>query len=963
MRRIIGSCCALVLLVLFQPTVALADEVPVTVAIDSVTNLTAGDVFGGLPDFYTRVNIGNGGWFESNRIDNTAAITPGWTFTRDVPRSAAAPSTPIRIEIWDYNGSVIVHDLIDVDPAPFAAVCPGADPLFGCAILTIGRPPIDNRGIDISLNLFTAAVTPVTAGGDASSTTACPLLGSEGEAASLCFTITIGSPKLRVTKTADTNDGDCSLLDCSLREAVRAAEDGATIIVPAGTYDLTLGPNDLGNFAPGVPDPGHLSITKANLKIEGPTSGGTAIVKQTRANTRVFDVFGGASVEMSNLTIMGGQAANNSTALPGHVHGGGIHNHGSVTLRNVTLTGNTAPSTVDRPSGGGGGAIYDAGGATSHLFNVTIAGNEAVVRSGGIAGPGTFTVQNTVVANNPGPDGNCDAPPVDANGNLQYPSATCGATIATATSSPIGALPLLGVFELPPGSEAIDNGIGASLPECHETDQLGGPRPLDGDGDGVVRCDSGAMEFDPEGVGVIHQPLDSSTGRRGPVTLIFDNITAAGTTSLATSVGGPAPPAGYRQGSPVAYYDLHTAANFTGSVNVCVNYAGRTFADETSLRLFHHVAGAWLDETLSLDTTTDVVCGRTSSLSVFAIFAPNRPPTAWITEPVGGYIVEEGGGIFLQGHGSDPDGDPLTYRWSPATGLDDANAATPFLSTRDEGNRTYTLVVSDPESSSAPATVSVHVINAAPVVSITAPANGVLFRVGGSVTLTAAFADAGVDDVHTCTVDWDDGTGQQPGVVSESGGAGTCTLSHSFAQAGVYTAAAAISDGDGGAGRAAILVVVYDPTAGFVTGGGWFDSPPGAYTTGPALAGRVVVGFHSKYPGDAVAPTGTTELHLDLPALDFHSTSYEWLVVSGAKAQFKGVGRIGSREYGFLLTAYDGQVPGARSVDRVRIKIWDPTNVARILYDNVLDPGATDDIDTAKPQALGGGSIVIHDLK
>ena len=963
MRRIIGSCCALVLLVLFQPTVALADEVPVTVAIDSVTNLTAGDVFGGLPDFYTRVNIGNGGWFESNRIDNTAAITPGWTFTRDVPRSAAAPSTPIRIEIWDYNGSVIVHDLIDVDPAPFAAVCPGADPLFGCAILTIGRPPIDNRGIDISLNLFTAAVTPVTAGGDASSTTACPLLGSEGEAASLCFTITIGSPKLRVTKTADTNDGDCSLLDCSLREAVRAAEDGATIIVPAGTYDLTLGPNDLGNFAPGVPDPGHLSITKANLKIEGPTSGGTAIVKQTRANTRVFDVFGGASVEMSNLTIMGGQAANNSTALPrprargrdpqsrvGHApqrhpyrQYGAQYGRSTVGWRRGRdlrrRRGDFAPLQRHNCRERGCGAL-GRDRRPRHLHRAEHRRREQP---------------------RPGWQLRCTA------GRRQRESPVSERDLWS-DDRHSDQLPDRGVaaprrLRAAPGSEAIDNGIGASLPECHETDQLGGPRPLDGDGDGVVRCDSGAMEFDPEGVGVIHQPLDSSTGRRGPVTLIFDNITAAGTTSLATSVGGPAPPAGYRQGSPVAYYDLHTAANFTGSVNVCVNYAGRTFADETSLRLFHHVAGAWLDETLSLDTTTDVVCGRTSSLSVFAIFAPNRPPTAWITEPVGGYIVEEGGGIFLQGHGSDPDGDPLTYRWSPATGLDDANAATPFLSTRDEGNRTYTLVVSDPESSSAPATVSVHVINAAPVVSITAPANGVLFRVGGSVTLTAAFADAGVDDVHTCTVDWDDGTGQQPGVVSESGGAGTCTLSHSFAQAGVYTAAAAISDGDGGAGRAAILVVVYDPTAGFVTGGGWFDSPPGAYTTGPALAGRVVVGFHSKYPGDAVAPTGTTELHLDLPALDFHSTSYEWLVVSGAKAQFKGVGRIGSREYGFLLTAYDGQVPGARSVDRVRIKIWDPTNVARILYDNVLDPGATDDIDTAKPQALGGGSIVIHDLK
>ena len=46
-----------------------------------------------------------------------------------------------------------------------------------------------------------------------------------------------------VTKTADTNDGECSADDCSLREAVVAANAAAgpdTITVPPGTYTLTL---------------------------------------------------------------------------------------------------------------------------------------------------------------------------------------------------------------------------------------------------------------------------------------------------------------------------------------------------------------------------------------------------------------------------------------------------------------------------------------------------------------------------------------------------------------------------------------------------------------------------------------------------------------------------------------------------------------------------------------------------
>lgn len=41
-------------------------------------------------------------------------------------------------------------------------------------------------------------------------------------------------------------------------------------------------------------------------------------------------------------------------------------------------------------------------------------------------------------------------------------------------------------------------------------------------------------------------------------------------------------------------------------------------------------------------------------------------------------------------------------------------------------------------------------------------------------------------------------------------------------------------------------VVVFDPTAGFVTGGGWLESPPGAYTADPALTCKATLGFVSK---------------------------------------------------------------------------------------------------------------------
>jgi hypothetical protein len=83
--------------------------------------------------------------------------------------------------------------------------------------------------------------------------------------------------------------------------------------------------------------------------------------------------------------------------------------------------------------------------------------------------------------------------------------------------------------------------------------------------------------------------------------------------------------------------------------------------------------------------------------------------------------------------------------------------------------------------------------------------------------------------------------------------------------------------------------------------------------------------------------------------------------VSGHKAQYKGTGRVnGAAGYGFMLTAYDGQLTAGGGPDRFRIKIWKVSDGA-VVYDTKM--GAPDDIDQANPLVLGGGSIVIHKAK
>jgi hypothetical protein len=147
-------------------------------------------------------------------------------------------------------------------------------------------------------------------------------------------------------------------------------------------------------------------------------------------------------------------------------------------------------------------------------------------------------------------------------------------------------------------------------------------------------------------------------------------------------------------------------------------------------------------------------------------------------------------------------------------------------------------------------------------------------------------------------------------------------------------------------------------SAGFVTGGGTIQSPAGAYPADPLLTGRAVFGFVSKYPKGAAIPTGQTQFTFHAAAFTFDSTAYQWLVVAGARAQYKGSGTVnGTAGYGFLLTVVDGQVTGGGGVDKFRLKVWEVATSV-VVYDNVL--GVPDDVDVANPQAISGGSIVIQ---
>jgi hypothetical protein len=101
----------------------------------------------------------------------------------------------------------------------------------------------------------------------------------------------------------------------------------------------------------------------------------------------------------------------------------------------------------------------------------------------------------------------------------------------------------------------------------------------------------------------------------------------------------------------------------------------------------------------------------------------------------------------------------------------------------------------------------------------------------------------------------------------------------------------------------------------------------------------------------ANVPSGNTEFQFKVADLNFHSTTYQWLVVNqgGTNAQFKGDGTINGaaapngQNYKFMIWA------GDHSPETFRIKIWyEDGSGEHAVYDNGVE------------QTIAGGSIVVH---
>ena len=212
-----------------------------------------------------------------------------------------------------------------------------------------------------------------------------------------------------VTKTADTNDGSCTVADCSLREASVAANAVVgpnTVSVPAGTYNLTLGILVFGSAT--------------NLDTTVMATGGTAIINQNSAGTvEAIDAgpaFGTpVSLSLQNVQVSGGDFGGvvagadngvtrstliiNLSTISGNFNshgtfgqGAGVFNGpGNLTITNSTISNNTASCAA---CGQGAGVYFQQPNVsqlgTLFVDNTVFSGNIAAIGDNFPAGAGIF---------------------------------------------------------------------------------------------------------------------------------------------------------------------------------------------------------------------------------------------------------------------------------------------------------------------------------------------------------------------------------------------------------------------------------------------------------------------------------------------------------------------------------------------------------------------------------------------
>jgi CSLREA domain-containing protein len=222
-------------------------------------------------------------------------------------------------------------------------------------------------------------------------------------------------PTLTVNSTADTNDGVCDATNCTLREAINAANNQAG--VDTINFSVT-GTINLLTPLPSINDP---------VTFDGPGMDQLTIQRSTSSGTPDFNIFrvtASDTVTFSGLTISNGGGVGSSTNSTGGGaiqnlgvgtvnvmrtrvahnsanYGGGLNNYvGTLNITDSIVSENATIPPTDDPDGGSGGGVYNYAGILT-VTNSTISGNHTSHGGGGIFKyQGALTIINSTISDN-----------------------------------------------------------------------------------------------------------------------------------------------------------------------------------------------------------------------------------------------------------------------------------------------------------------------------------------------------------------------------------------------------------------------------------------------------------------------------------------------------------------------------------------------------------------------------------
>jgi hypothetical protein len=125
------------------------------------------------------------------------------------------------------------------------------------------------------------------------------------------------------------------------------------------------------------------------------------------------------------------------------------------------------------------------------------------------------------------------------------------------------------------------------------------------------------------GYDVVMKMIDPFSGETF-ATVTFDEITEAGKAKMTESNLALKSPSPYQLQTPPVLYDISSTADYSGTIEVCVNYKAIGLRNASALQVSHHENGSWVALETTLKWKKNIVCGTASSLSHFAIFEDPR---------------------------------------------------------------------------------------------------------------------------------------------------------------------------------------------------------------------------------------------------------------------------------------------------------------------------------------------------